>query len=132
MENRLERAMGHLFGLVGGLLILLGGVVAATFGVADLVLGRFAGAAADLGATIVLLVVGSLVLVFAHLADRQWKERPLTSGVLLVVLPLIGWAVLGLGTNVVALVGGILVVLAGVLYLIEPTEHAALVLGSHA
>jgi hypothetical protein len=124
MEFTTERAMGHLFGLVGGLLILVGGLVAVAFGFVDLALGRMIGAAGALGGAVVLFVVGALVLLFTHLGEHGWKERPVAPGVLLVILAAIGWAALGLGANLIALVGGILTLLAGVLYLIEPAQHA--------
>jgi hypothetical protein len=125
MENTTERAIGHLFGLIGGLLIALGGLVALALGFTDLVLGRLFGGAGALGEAVVLFVVGGLVLLFAHLGEHAWKERPIATGAMLVVLAVIGWAVLGLDGNVVALVGGIFALLAGVLYLIEPAQHAA-------
>jgi hypothetical protein len=130
MENTTERTMGHLFGLVGGLLIALGGLVAVAFGFADLVLGRLFSGAGALGEAVVLFVVGGLVLLFAHFGEHAWKERPMATGMMLVVLAVIGWAVLGLGGNVVALVGGIFALLAGVLYLIEPAHRAVTTLAS--
>jgi fermentation-respiration switch protein FrsA (DUF1100 family) len=124
METTTERGIGHLFGLVGGLLILVGGLVAVVFGFVDLALGRMIGAAGALAGAVVLFVVGGLVLLFAHLGEHGWKDRPVATGVLLVILAALGWAALGLGTNLLALVGGILTLLAGVLYLIEPAQHA--------
>jgi fermentation-respiration switch protein FrsA (DUF1100 family) len=124
MDNTSERGLGHLFGLVAGLLILLGGLVAVAFGFVDLALGRAVGAIGTLGGAVVLFVVGGLVLLFAHLGEHGWKDRPVATGVLLVVLAAVGWAALGLGTNLLALVGGIFALLAGVLYLIEPAHHA--------
>jgi hypothetical protein len=124
MENLSERAMGHLFGLIGGALIIVGGVIAAAFGVADLLLGHAIGAMGAFGEAVVLAVVGALVLLFAYLGEQDWKDKPVVSGVLLVLLALISWAVLGLGVNVLALVGGIFVLLAGALYLIEPGQKA--------
>ncbi|HTX63554.1 MAG TPA: hypothetical protein VMD28_07920 [Acidimicrobiales bacterium] len=124
MENTTERAIGHLFGLLGGLLILVGGVFAVAAGFVDLALGRVIGAAGALGGAVVLFVVGALVLFFAHMGENGWKDRPVTTGVLLVVLAAVGWAALGLGANLLALVGGIFALVAGVLYLIEPAQHA--------
>lgn len=130
MGNYSERTIGHLFGLVGGLLIAVGGLVAMSFGIADLALGRALAGAGALSEALVLFVVGALVVLFAHLGEHTWRDRPLASGVTLVLLAVIGWAVLGLGTNLLALVGGIFALLAGVLYLIEPTERAASALAS--
>jgi len=125
MENTTERSLGHLFGLLGGVLILVGGVVAGAFGIADLVLSRMVGAAGALSATVVLFVLGALVALFAHLGEHGWKDRPLSTGVLLVVLAVVSWAALGLGANLVAMIGGIFALLAGILYLIEPVHRAA-------
>jgi len=125
MQDTSERAIAHLLGVVGGLLIVVGGVVAGALGLADLVLGRpFAGAGA-LSEAIVLFVVGALVLLFAHLGGHGWRDRPVASGAMLVVLAVVGWIALGLGSNLVALVGGLLALVAGVLFLIEPTQRAA-------
>jgi hypothetical protein len=121
-----ERSVAHLFGVVGGVLIGVGGVIAAVFGVADGILGRPLGVeVAAFSEAVVLFVVGGLVLLFTHFAGSDWKEQPLTSGILLVVLAAIGWAVLGLGSNLLALVGGLFALLAGILYLVEPARHAA-------
>ncbi|MGI0131467.1 MAG: hypothetical protein ACREDE_07195 [Thermoplasmata archaeon] len=130
MENRIERTVGHLFGLVGGLLIVVGGLIAVAFGFANLLVGHVMAGAGALDEAVVLFVVGALVLLFAHLGVHAGKDRSVASGVLLVVLAVLGWAVLGLGTNVVALVGGLLALLAGVLYLIEPSQRGLSALAS--
>ncbi|MGA8542139.1 MAG: hypothetical protein WB947_01135 [Thermoplasmata archaeon] len=132
MENTTERTIGHLFGLVGGLLILVGGLVALAFGVADLVVGHTLASAGALSEAIVLFVVGALVLLFAHMGEHAWKDRAFASGVMLVILAVVGWAVLGLGSNVAALIGGIFALLAGVLYLVGPTQRAVSALASSA
>jgi hypothetical protein len=124
MENLTERTVGHLFGLIGGALIIVGAVIAAAFGVADLLLGHAFAAMGAWGEAVVLGVVGALVLLFAYLGEHDWTSKPVVSGVLLVLLALISWAVLGLGVNVLALVGGIFALLAGALYLIEPSQRA--------
>jgi hypothetical protein len=124
MENLTERWLGHLFGLIGGALIIVGGVIAAAFGAADLILGHAFGAMGALGEAVVFWVVGALVLLFAYLGEHEWSAKPVVSGVLLVLLALISWAVMGLGANVPALVGGIFALVAGALYLIEPSAKA--------
>jgi hypothetical protein len=119
-----ERGIGHLFGLVGGALIVVGGVIAAAIGVVDAALGHGIGSiVAAWSEAILLFVVGGLVFLFAHLGDHGWKDRAFATGVILIVLALVGWTVLGLGANLVALVGGLFALLAGILYLIEPTQR---------
>jgi hypothetical protein len=121
-----ERGIGRLFGLVGGALIVIGGVVAAVFGVVNAALGYgLASIVSAWSEAILLFVVGGLVLLFTHLAGHEWKDRAVSTGVVLIVLAFVGWAILGLGSNLVALVGGLFALLAGILYLVEPTQRAA-------
>ena len=122
MTNLTERRLAYGFGLLGGALIALGGLVALVLSVFDLALGRFVGSLSAGSDAVVLFVVAGLALVFAYLAHRAWKDRPIVSGVLLVVIAAIGWGVLGLGSSVLALVGAIFVFLAGILYLVEPVK----------
>jgi hypothetical protein len=124
MENITERGLGNLFGLIGGALIIVGAVVAAAFGAADTLLGHVLAAMNAMSEAVVLGVVGALVLLFTYLGEREWSAKPVVSGVLLVLLAVISWGVLGLGENVLAIVGGIFVLLAGALYLIEPSQKA--------
>lgn len=122
-----ERGIGHLFGLVGGGLIALGGLVAAVLGTLAAALAHTPlSALAALSAAVILWVVAGLVLLFAHLAEHGWQARPGTTGLLLVVLSVVAWAALGFGGSLLALIGGLFVFLAGVLYLIEPARRAAL------
>jgi hypothetical protein len=120
MTDLTERTLGRGFGLLGGVLILVAAVVALLVGAADLVLGRSFGALNAASEAILLFVVGALALFFTWLAHTSWSGRPITSGILLVVVAVIGWGMLGLGTNIIALVGSLFVFLAGVLYLIPP------------
>jgi hypothetical protein len=125
MEYTTERSLGHVFGLVGGLLVGVGGVVALVDGAADLALGHLGGAVAAVSGAILLFVVGALVVLFSHLGEHAWKDHPTTTGVMLVVLSVVGWLALGLASNVVAIVGGVLALLGGILYLVEPTKRVA-------
>lgn len=124
MVELTERRLGYGFGLLGGGLILVGALLSFVVGTVDLVVRHPFGAFGALSGAVILLVVGGLALFFAYLGHGAWRDRPLASGILLVLLAGIGWLVLGLGANVVALVGALFVFLAGVLYLIEPTRHA--------
>jgi hypothetical protein len=104
-------------------MILLGALISLVVGTVDLVVGRPFGAAGEASAAVVLFVVGGLALFFTYLGHRAWSDRPIASGILLVLLAVVGWAVLGLGANVIALIGALFVFLAGVLFLIEPTKR---------
>jgi hypothetical protein len=117
-----ERKLGYAFGLLGGGLTALAGLVSLVVGAVDLAMGRMFGAMDAGTAGIALLVVGGLALLFAYLAYRDWSDRPIVAGVLLVVLAAIAWGLLGLGGSFLALLGGIFVFLAGVLFLVGPVR----------
>jgi hypothetical protein len=124
MVELTERKLGYGFGLLGGVLILLGALLSWTTGAIDLIAHHPFGALGAMSAAVILFVVGGLALFFAYLGHKAWSDRPLVSGILLVLLAGIGWLVLGLGGNVIALIGALFVFLAGVLMLIEPARHA--------
>jgi hypothetical protein len=121
MTDLTEQRLGWLFGVAGAALFAIAGIVALVVGAADFVVGRMLSAVSVDTQAILLFVVAGLAFLFAYLGHRTWSNRPLTVGVALVVVAAIGWVVLGLGDNVIALVGAILVFLAGVLQMIAPT-----------
>jgi hypothetical protein len=116
------KRLGHLFGWLGGALLALGGLVALIFGTVVLAFGHPLAAVGAISTALVLFVVAALSVFFASLGRREGTDGMAVSGVLLVVLALVGWAMLGLGANVLALLGALFVLLAGVLYLVEPTR----------
>ncbi len=115
-----EQRLAWGFGILGAVLVGLGGVLALLTAAFNLV-GRHWGRAAYWGSTtVVLFVLAALVFFFAYLGHSSWSDRPVVPGIILVVLAVVGWIALGLGANVLALVGGLFVLLAGVLYLLDP------------
>lgn len=124
MAELTETRVGFGLGLLGGALIALGGLVSLLLGAADLILGHPIGAINAASEAVVLFVLGGLALFFAWLSHRDWSTRPLASGVLLVVVAVIGWVVVGIGSSLLALIGSLFVFLAGVLYLVGPAQKA--------
>lgn len=124
MSNLTERRLGYGFGLLGGGLILLGSFVSLLVGVADLALRHPYGAVTSVSLAAVLFVVGGLALFFTWLARHDWENRPMVGGIMMVVIAAVGWAFLGLGANVVSVVGALFVLLGGVLFLAGPAERA--------
>lgn len=125
MTELTERRLGWGFGLLGAALIAIAAVVSLAFAIADVAIGRGGGAIVMSTEALLLLVVGGLALFFAYLGHRTWSDRPIVSGVLLIVIAAVGWGVLGLGDSVIALVGALFVFLAGVLYLVGPAIQSA-------
>ena len=124
MAELTEQRLGYGFGLLGGALNALGGLVSLIVGTADLFLGRSYGAIGAASNAVILFVVGGLAMFFAWLAHHDWNARPLASGVLLVVLAVVGWAIVGIDASLFALVGALFAFLAGVLFLIQPVQKA--------
>jgi len=124
MSNLTERRLALGFGFLGGALVLLGSLASLLTGVVDLVIGRTYAAIGSVDLALVLGVLGALALLFTWLARRDWKERPVASGVMLVVLAALGWAFLGLGENVISLLGALFVLVGGVLLLVGPAQRA--------
>lgn len=125
MAELTEERLGYGFGLLGGGLIALGGLVSLIVGTAELFLGRPNGAIGAASNAVVLFVVGGLAMFFAWLARHDWSARPFSSGVLLVVLAVVGWAIVGIDASLLALIGSLFAFLAGVLFLIQPAKKAA-------
>jgi hypothetical protein len=123
MTQWTERTVGYGLAIVGGGLILLGALLSGVVGAVDLAVGHLGGAAASAAQAVVLLVVGALAVLFAYLGYRPWSDRPIAAGVLLVVLGALAWGAMGFGSNLAALVGALLVLLGGVLYLVVPLER---------
>ena len=123
MTNLTERTLAYGFGLLGGALMLLGSIVTFVLAGVDFAFGHARGAISSVALGVVLLVVGVLVLFFAYLGHREWSNRPLACGVLLVTLAVVGWAFLGLGSNLVALIGALFAFLGGILFLVEPAKR---------
>jgi hypothetical protein len=130
MAEWTEQRLAYGFGLLGGGLIALGGLVSLVIGAADLALGHPYGALGAVSAAIVLLVVGGLAGFFAWMGRHDWSARPLASGIMLIVIAVIGWAVVGIDASLLALIGSLFVFLAGILFVLEPAKRAATTVAS--
>ena len=119
MANPTERNLAFGFGLGGGVLMIAAAIVSAITAGINYANGH-TNVTTAVTATVVLFVIGGLVLLFAYLGQKAWRDRPIATGVVLVVLAAVGWGLLGLGANAIALVGAILALVAGILFLIEP------------
>ncbi|MGP8077514.1 MAG: hypothetical protein ACLQD8_01555 [Thermoplasmata archaeon] len=119
MAGRGDRTIGAAFGVLGAVLLVLEGLLDLLRGVYYLALGRGLRAFGPFDQSIVLIVVGAVVAIFAILGGARREERSLVSGAVLVVVALAGWLVLGFGSGVLSLLGSILVLIAGVVFLVS-------------
>jgi len=113
------RSIGSLFGLLGALLLVLAGVVDFVGGFVFLALGYGGHALGAWDRSVVYIVIGLLFGFFAVVGRSGPNDRRVGAGAVLVVLALVGWLVLGFGGELLALLGTLFALLAGVLYLVS-------------
>jgi len=115
MENR---RLGFLFGLLGAILLLLAALIALVGGLAEAVVGHdvFRGATAAIGGFVVDLVLALLLGFFALIGSRRSGDMRSASGVILILLALVIWLLIGGG--VLLLLAGLMALIAGVLLLL--------------
>ncbi len=113
-----DRRLGVLFGLLGTALIVVDGLVDIIGGAVFLALGRGLRAAGAFDQGLLYLVFGLLVGFFVVLGRSRGEDRSLAAGLVLVVLVIVGWLVLGTASGLLAVLGSVLVLIAGILYLV--------------
>jgi len=113
-----NRGIAFMFGVLSAILLIvaaaadfIGGFVFLAFGAGGHALGVWGRSVVDI---IMALLVG-MFSVFGRSGDR---ERTLAAGVVLVVLAFVAWFVLGLTGEILALVGVLFALIAGILFLV--------------
>lgn len=118
MAGATDRGIGGLFGLLGAVLIGLEGLLDLVRGVVYLAVGRGFRAFGSLDESIVLIVLGFVIALFALLGMARRQERSLVAGAVLVVVAIVGWLALGFGAGILGLLGTIFVLIGGVVLLV--------------
>jgi hypothetical protein len=112
-----DRKIGAVFGLLGAVLFALAGLLQIAQGIFDLAVRHGPRAASPFDQALILLVVALIVGFFAVLGGLRAEGHAIVSGVVMIVLAIVGWLVLGLGSGVLGLLGVILMVVSGVVFL---------------
>jgi len=112
-----ERKIGAAFGLIGAVLLVVDALLDLVRGVVYLAIGRGARAFAPFDQALVFIVIAAVVAGFSLLGGMRRQERALVAGAVLVVVALVGWLLLGFGSGVLALLGSVLILLGGVVFL---------------
>jgi chromate transport protein ChrA len=68
--------------------------------------------------SLVLVVVGIVIGMFAVIGRSRRNDRTMAAGVVLVVLAVVGWFGLGFAGGVLELLAALFALIAGVLYLL--------------
>jgi hypothetical protein len=113
-----DRRIAFILGVLGAVLLLLAAVLHFAVGVGLLITGATRSATGSLGSSVVEVVVALLIGFFAFLGRARGSDRNIAAGIVLVVLAVVGWAALGFGADLLALLASILTLLSGVLFLL--------------
>ena len=113
-----DRRLGFVFGALGSVLIILAGLLRAIGGAFQLAFGYDLRALGTWGDAAVLIVVGLITGFFSLYGRSAGKDQGLAAGVILIVIAVIGWFALGLGSGIIALLGSLLVLIGGILFLV--------------
>ena len=117
MDDRSDRRTAALCGLLGGVLIGLEGLLSLARSALDLTRGWTSPAYFLFDQGIVFLVLGLVVAVFSFLGGMRPDGRAMVAGIVLLVVVILGWLALGLGTALLSLLGAVLALVGGVVFL---------------
>lgn len=112
-----ERRLAMIFGFAGALLLVLEGLLELLTGVVLVAVGHGLRALASWEHAFVVILVGVIVGFFASYGRSRTGDRSVAAGVVLLVIALLGWLALGLTGGLLGLLGTLLVVISGVLFL---------------
>lgn len=118
MPSSSDRNLAFLLGIFGAILLVLAGVAYFFFGFVLLALGLGGHALGAWDRSVIDVVVGILVGVFAVFGRSGSEDRTLGAGIALIVLAIVGWFGLGFGGGIVELLASLLTLLSGILYLV--------------
>jgi hypothetical protein len=113
-----ERSIAAILGILGGVILLIGALVSLIYGLAFVALGKPSIGIGSLGFSVIEAVMGLLIIFFALLAASRSMDLTLAGGIVLFVLAIVGWGILGFGGSVLATIGLLLALVAGLLYLV--------------
>jgi len=114
-----ERNLGFLFGGLGALLLVVAGVLDFFGAFVSIALGFGHPALGLFTRSVIDVIVGLLVGLFALYGRSVDRDRTFSAGVVLIVLAVVGWFGLGLGADIVGLLGALFALIGGILYVLS-------------
>ena len=114
-----NRGLAFVFGALSAIFFILAAAVNFFGGFFFLFAGSGSHALGAWGRSVIDVVVALMVGLFTVLGRSGDHDRTLAAGIILVVLAFIGWFALGLTGEIVALVGVLFALVAGILYLVS-------------
>ena len=117
MERIGDRRIAALCGLLGAVLIALDGLLDLVRSVLYLAIGRGGHAYLPFDQGVIFLVLGLLVAVFSFLGGVRRDAGATVAGAVLIAIAVLGWVALGLGSGLLSILGAILVLVGGIVFL---------------
>lgn len=116
-----DRRIGLVFGVLGSALIVLDGILRIIAGAILLAIGHTRNVVGTWDNAFLLIAVGLITGFFSLYGRSGPRDRGLAAGAILIVLSLVGWFALGFGHELLALLGAILILVGGILFLVSST-----------
>lgn len=114
-----NRALAFLFGVLGAVLVVLEGLVDLIRSAFFLAVGHPFVAFDEFTRSVLFVVLGIVLVLFAALGRNRGNDRALAAGVVMIVLALLGIFLLGFANGVLGLLGSIFVLIGGLLFIID-------------
>lgn len=114
-----DRRIAFLFGALGAILLVLDGAIDFVGGFVFLAFGLGSHALGAWERSILFVVVGLIVGFFAFFGMSGKRDRAFGSGVILIVLAIVGWLGLGFGGGILELLASVFTLISGLLYLLS-------------
>ncbi len=118
MSTTSDHRVASLFGLLGAVLLIVQGILDLLSGVVYLAVGHGVRAYGSFDQAVIFVIVGLIVGFFAAAGRIRRDERTIVTGVILIVLALVGWLALGFGSGVLGILAAVLILISGVVYLL--------------
>jgi hypothetical protein len=114
-----DRKLAAVLGLLGAVFIAFDAILDLAWSAYDLVVHRGGGAIAPLDQGLVLLVIAVIAGAFAILGGIRRDGPATVAGAVLIVIAVAGWLAFGLGSGLLSILGTILVLVGGVVFLVS-------------
>lgn len=118
MPNPSERRLGVVFGLLGAVLWIIEAILDLARSVYSVALGHGLAALGPFGEAALLVVLGLVVGILSTLGRARDTGRTFVIGAVLLALAIVGWFGLGFGGSLIALLGTVFVLIAGIVFVI--------------
>lgn len=107
-----------MFGVLGALLLILAALVRFLLGVVFLATGHGYLGLGSITESVLYLVIGLVIGLFAFLGQQRGTDRAMLAGIVLIVLSIVGWFTLGFGGSLLALLGAVLTLISGIVFVV--------------